>query len=164
MNPTDSLLLRDIHLPDPVSWWPPAIGWWILLLISLIVIWGLIAFIKKLKRPVLKKSAKAEIAMVLNDYNNHQNQHLLIQQLSITIKRIGISYLQRNQTAGISGVEWYAKINQLVEKNQFSDEVIKLLSQGPYQKKPELDDETVNQIINQTQRWVSALSKEKASV
>ena len=64
----------------------------------------------------------------------------------------------------MSGFEWYAKINQLVEKNQFSDDVIELLSQGPYQKKPELDDEIVNEIINQTQRWGSALSKEKASV
>ena len=164
MNPTDSLPLRDIHLPDPVSWWPPAMGWWILLLVSLIVIWALIALIKKLRRPVLKKSAKAEIATVLKDYNHHQDQHLLIQQLSITIKRIGISYLQRNQTAGMSGLEWYSKINQLVEKNQFSDDVIKLLSLGPYQEKPELNNEIVNEIIHQTQQWVSALSKGKASV
>ena len=32
MNPAASnLQLRDIHLPDAVSWWPPAPGWWLLL-------------------------------------------------------------------------------------------------------------------------------------
>ena len=28
-NPLDQL--ADIHLPDPVSWWPLAPGWWMLL-------------------------------------------------------------------------------------------------------------------------------------
>ena len=30
--------LRDIHLPDPLSWWPPAIGWWLLVIGSLALV------------------------------------------------------------------------------------------------------------------------------
>ncbi|MCP4074791.1 MAG: DUF4381 domain-containing protein [Gammaproteobacteria bacterium] len=161
MNPADSLPLRDIHLPDPVSWWPPAMGWWFLLLFSLIVMWLLIVLIKKLRKPVLKKSARAEVVAVIEAYHNHQDKHLLIQQLSVTLKRIGISYLQRNEMAGLSGIEWYTQINSLVEKNKFSEDVIRLLSQGPYQKKPELDGKTVNDVIQQSRLWVSALSREK---
>jgi len=33
MNADDpsSIPLRDIHLPDPIGWWPPAPGWSIVL-------------------------------------------------------------------------------------------------------------------------------------
>ena len=23
--------LRDVHMPDPISWWPPAFGWWMIM-------------------------------------------------------------------------------------------------------------------------------------
>ncbi len=163
MNPVDNLPLRDIHLPDAVSWWPPAMGWWFLLLFILILIWGLFLLQKKMRKPVLKKSAEAEIEAVINAFHEHKDNQLFIQQLSVSLRRIGISYLPRNQIAGVAGFEWYRKINQLVEKNQFSDDMIKLLTQGPYQKNPNLNDEDIKSLLNQTEQWVVALSREKSS-
>ena len=28
-----ALPLRDLHLPEPVGWWPLAPGWWVILVI-----------------------------------------------------------------------------------------------------------------------------------
>ena len=42
-NPLDQL--RDIHLPEPISWWPPAPGWWILALASCALLVWLVRFI-----------------------------------------------------------------------------------------------------------------------
>ena len=30
--------LRDVHMPDPISWWPPAVGWWMIVVVSVIVV------------------------------------------------------------------------------------------------------------------------------
>ncbi len=162
MNPTESIPLKDIHLPDAVFWWPPAIGWWLLLIMLPLIIWLIFVIVKKLREPVLKKSANAELKQVITAYKEHHDKQLLVQQISIVLRRIGISYLNRNETAGIAGKKWYEMINQLVEKNKISDDMIDLLSQGPYQQKPDLDDQKINTLIEQVQQWVATLSRSKA--
>ena len=44
-NPLDQL--RDIHLPEAISWWPPAPGWWILALASCALLAWLIRFVHR---------------------------------------------------------------------------------------------------------------------
>jgi len=39
--------LRDIHLPDAISWWPLAPGWWLLIIISLAAIAYICAMLLK---------------------------------------------------------------------------------------------------------------------
>ncbi|MBV1912177.1 MAG: DUF4381 domain-containing protein, partial [Cycloclasticus sp.] len=36
----EELPLRDIHLPDAITWWPPAIGWWLLLAVIIVAAFG----------------------------------------------------------------------------------------------------------------------------
>jgi len=34
--------LRDIHIPDSVSWWPPAPGWWglvVIIFVAMVLVW-----------------------------------------------------------------------------------------------------------------------------
>ncbi|HEU4663754.1 MAG TPA: DUF4381 family protein [Dokdonella sp.] len=38
MNPQAGPELRDIHLPAPPGWWPPAPGWWLLALVVLVAV------------------------------------------------------------------------------------------------------------------------------
>ena len=42
-----NLDLRDIHLPDPISWWPIAPGWW-LVIVSLFLIIAVIFILRKI--------------------------------------------------------------------------------------------------------------------
>ncbi len=173
MNPADSLPLRDIHLPESVSWWPPAIGWW-LVLVSMILLFVLARFIIwAIRQRALKKSAKAEIAKVIANYKFDSDKAGLVQGLSIAFRRIGMSYLGRNQCGGLHGPEWYEQLNLLVPQNRLSDDAIRLLSVSPYQKVPQFDSGAIDSLMDAASKWVAGLptkpsknneSRAKASV
>jgi len=164
MNPAESLPLRDIHLPPPVSWWPPAPGWWLLLVMVILGCLGLWLLIRKLRQPVLKKSAKAEIQWVISQYQQHQEKQLFIQQLSMAIRRIAMSYISRREMAGLTGTDWLHRLNTLVSSHQLSEQTMQLLSQLPYQKNPHISDQQITLLMDQLQAWVSALSRGKQYV
>jgi len=42
--PVPDIAIRDIHLPDAISWWPLAPGWWgllALIVIAIVLFWYL---------------------------------------------------------------------------------------------------------------------------
>ena len=158
MNPVETLNLRDIHLPDSIVWWPPAIGWWMSALLLIIVMVAVTLMIRRIRMPSLSKDAKAMIAQVMSEYKSHGDQTILIQQLSIALRRIGISYLPRNEIAGLSGKDWYQQLNQLGQGETLSEDVIELLLHQPYQKNQPLDEHQIDHLQMQVQRWVSGLA------
>jgi hypothetical protein len=66
VNPLDQL--RDIHLPDPVSWWPMAPGWWFLILACGLLSAALCRFIYRrykarlYRRQALKKLKNVQLS------------------------------------------------------------------------------------------------------
>ena len=86
--------LKDIHLPPPVSFWPPAPGWWILavLLISSLFIGG-VWFYRQYK----KRKPKSEALRILKDlqifYQNSQDELVSLRNLSNLLRRTALTYL-----------------------------------------------------------------------
>ena len=69
LNP-QALTLRDIHLPEPISWWPIAPGWWII--IASLFLFIVVIFIAK--RIYISKQLKRDIKAELENIKQHFQQ------------------------------------------------------------------------------------------
>ena len=126
------LPLRDIHLPDAISWWPPAPGWWILLgmlVVSAVSVYLLRAFY--LSRRV-KRSALEELESIRHQYEQTRNQKQLAEQLSILMRRASISFHPRSEAASLTGTNWLDYLDSTSKQPGFNQEAGQLLISAPY--------------------------------
>ena len=106
MNPADPLAqLRDIHLPEPVSWWPPAPGWWLVALIILAVIITLVYF---LRRRFLKNKYRKVALNKLSLLESHNKDNALgtLEEISAILRRVAMQTYGRQSVAPLAGDSW----------------------------------------------------------
>jgi hypothetical protein len=145
------LALRDIHLPETIGIWPPAIGWWLLLILiplSLYLCWFLY---KRLTRQTAVKSAKVLLAAINNDQNADDLYKL--QQLSQLLRRVALSTAPREQSAGLTGNDWLQFLDESVEGSPFSNGEGRYLADAHYRKTLP-NDVDIAAIIKLSEAWL----------
>ena len=152
--------LRDIHLPDPVSWWPLAPGWYMLLILIIILIILAVYLINRWRHPSIKKMALIELTQIETDFVHHNNTHTLCSDISILLRRVAISYGTRNKEAAITGEAWLKHLNNLCGQTIFTPELSNFLLQAPYQLRPQV---AVDQFIAASRQWIELLPRRKRS-
>jgi len=81
--------LRDVHLPDAVSWWPLAWGWWVLLiLLTLSVGAALFLIVQKYKKNRYRKLATTELSNAFKAWQKDQQTHVYLHRANDTLKRV----------------------------------------------------------------------------
>lgn len=106
MNETE-LPLRDLHLPDPVGWWPLAPGWWfILLLIATALGYLTWRAYRRWRRNAPRRFALRELARYEAEYLEHRDPVRLGKQLSELLRRGMLAYAPRAEVAGLTGDGW----------------------------------------------------------
>lgn len=149
--------LRDIHLPDAVSWWPPAIGWWIVL--ALII--ASVIFIPKLYRRAtytpLKKVANDTFMEIIKQHKKNNNGLEFVVNTSQFLRQTAMSYTGREQVAQLTGDKWVQALNNISVKKIFTDSLKQSLIDAPYQKDSSVNTE---QLINAVQEWLANLPKQ----
>ena len=100
MSPSE-LPLRDIHVPDPVGWWPPAIGWW--LLAGIVALMVVLAVLRWRHRRTVAYRFGREIARLRSRYLQDGDNRRLFREGSVMLRRACMSAFRRDQVAGLAG-------------------------------------------------------------
>jgi len=128
----EQLPLKDIHLPDPVSWWPPAPGWLLLAVLVPILIVASVYLYKQMKRRTVFKSADKMLSAIRNDKKAEPLQTLVA--LSVLLRRVAISTAPRTDVAGLSGSAWLAYLDSALPDAPFSQGVGRCLADSQYRQ------------------------------
>lgn len=151
-----TLELRDIHLPDPISWWPPAPGWWLLLGLILLAVAAGFLFRLYQKKQALKKQVLAEFENICHQYEKEKNSTELVQSLSILLRRACISFYPRSEAASLTGEAWLGFLDDTGQDKTFSTEHGKLIASAPYLSENTTLDFDTEKLIELCENWLKA--------
>lgn len=142
MNP-ESLPLRDLHLPDPVDWWPLAPGWWVLILLAVAtLVWLVMKFRQHRRRSAARRHAMKQLRHYASDYQQHGNAVLLGSQLSELMRRTMLAYAPRGDVAGLTGDAWLAWLDRDLDRPHFQSGNGRPLIEWPYRAPDFVADES----------------------
>jgi hypothetical protein len=129
--------LKDIHLPDDISWWPLAIGWWLLItILPTILTLFFVYFYRQKKAKVIQK-----MTLELLDNAYIQDASFLLSAHSI-LKRYCRQYYP--EALSLTGENWVEFLNSAHSKKHdtiFSSSLSNALNYGIYSQDSDYDRE-----------------------
>ena len=159
-SPVPQLPLRDIHLPGPISWWPPAPGWWILVVLLMVGTILVVAYTHyRRKRNRIRRVSLKEIDAIQEVFQSHRDNTRLVRELSVLLRRVCISRYPRVDVASLTGVEWASFLDRNIDGKPFSEGDGIVLITEPYRKNPDID---ANALLSCCRSWIAALPTQKS--
>ena len=149
--------LRDIHLPDPISIWPPAPGWY---LAAILIIAGFATGYYFLYRYWRNNSARRmalkQLTQLEQRYHNNPASNDIVAELSILLRRLALAYFPRNDIAGLQGSAWLDFLNKTAKTTLFSAASAEILTLGPYQKQSQ---QNLDEVFIACKQWIKKASR-----
>ncbi|MDQ7048819.1 MAG: DUF4381 family protein [Enterobacterales bacterium] len=161
-NPLDQL--KDIHLPEPVTFFPSAPGWWLLGIIILSIISYLIYRHYRYKKLIrLITPATQEIKQLTQADPSASS----LAQLSALLKRISLVYFPKAQVASLQAEPWFEFLNN--QSQQHSKQLVtfdnghkRLLTQAAYERDPKINLDEWKNLLHLSQQWIENVITQQA--
>jgi len=154
----NDLPLHDIHLPQSVNWWPPAIGWWLVLVLLILAGLAIFKFIRfkqaQQKKRIYRKLALRELQGIRKQYGQDKASIELLRAISTLLRRIALSYRPRESVASLTGKQWIDTLNSLSGEGGFPPEFAQLLQTAPYRPEAEFN---AKELLNCCEQWIRQL-------
>lgn len=151
----DSLDLKDIHLPEAINWWPPALGWWLLPVACLLILFALHAIYRRMTR----KTAINHAQKLFKQLRRNPGETLdTLTTLSALLRRTAISTTARSEVASLRGQAWLEYLDRNLPDTPFSQGVGRCLADAHY-RKTEPDTVDLDALLNLCERWLKQQGK-----
>lgn len=144
--------LRGYHLPDPVSWWPPAPGWWLvagllMVLVGVFLWWVL----RRHRRRAAARQALQELSELRSALEMDFDRQAYVRSLSRLLRRFALTRFNRAEVAGLAGSAWLAFLDAHGGGGEFQKGDGRLLSEAPYRPTSEIPIERLDALV---ERWI----------
>jgi len=138
-DPSDLSNLRDIVQPAPVSFWPPAPGWWI---VAIAILAGLALLLARQivrhRHDAYRRQALRELAALPAPLDGAGAQ-----ALSAILKRTALVAFPRGDVAALTGVAWLRFLDQTGRMQVFETGPARSLPQIALGAPPPGDDSDI---------------------
>ncbi len=117
-NPLDQL--RPNHLPDPIGIWPPAIGWWVLAALIMLMVTGIgYWLIRRWKNNHYRRQGVKQANHLLALYSQHKNSLRFAHDCNRLLKQVALHAYPQKDVAGLHGQQWQAFLAEKGQDQQF---------------------------------------------
>lgn len=129
---TDPLAaLRPLQLPEPVSWWPPAPGWWLLAVVGIVAATLLIrALLSRYRRNAYRRAALAELEQLQSLAG--ENACAYASALNTLLRRTALSHQHESSVARLTGRDWLSYLDSRVSSPIFVGDIGQQMLRAAY--------------------------------
>jgi len=157
--------LADIHLPEPVGFWPPAPGWWILFfLLCAAAVWFARRYYAGWKLARARQFAIAELDKQLAALQQHSEGRspediaalnlVFVSDVNAVLRRVAMKNFPHENFASIGGAAWISFLRNHGDASLLDDGLARTLSEGRFAREWEVDTDRLYKMAHQ---WISSL-------
>lgn len=144
--------LADIHLPAEVSFWPPALGWWILAVLLFIAVgFATKKLYEKAEERKARHYALTELENCLKRLGENTGQEKLLRyvnDVNTVMRRVALVKFPEFNPGSLAGESWVAFIRRTGDSSRLNDQLSAALSHGRFRTQIELDSQALHKMAH----------------
>lgn len=132
-------------------WWPPAIGWWVVAGVMLLLVVMALRFLQlKLAAHQRRREWLRALAAIGQELDPQGDAQQYLASLNRLFRAVALKAFPDTGCAGLQGEAWVTFIRSLLPENAH-DSSLAALARGPYEPFPDFD---VRSLATQARTWV----------
>lgn len=147
--------LKALHLPEPVSSWPLAPGWWILLLLLILgAFWLIKTVVAYIRKNAYRRVAHQQLQLIYRQYLVEKSDRQLLHSLNKLLKSTAINQYSDQYCSPLYGSDWAVFLGSCVKASRQLDWQIFLLLEQSYARQVSVSEQQRSALYQATKLWI----------